>query len=585
MLECPRSYSSRSATFAAATLSAALLPICRLAGQSRPSSLERRPARPRSRRARATQSTRSAASESVPELLLPPAASGFNAARPTLANQGPIRAVPLLAWLAQRCRPRTSSTSAVPDKHLHKRLPSLGSPRCCRGTPTTMAIHLGRLFDCLQPASYRRKRAYKMGRVIGRGTYGVVREAVDKATGIRYAVKIISKDLLPDDSPFLDRELVSLQRVRHRNVVNLVDHFESRSKYYLVCEMALGGELFDQIVERGRFTEHDAAALVRNLIQGVAEIHKCRVVHRDIKPENLLFRTTNDLTDIMIADFGVSRTANEDDVLMTVCGSPGYCAPEILLNQGHNTKADLWSVGVVTFTMLCGYSPFGPIDDPKGLMDRMMTGKIDFNERYWKYISAEAKDFVRKLLTLDPHSRPSATEALAHPWLQLKPDDADVHVAAANILSEHVRSNMLTIRAQRVGTDVGQWLRAWQQATAADDDLVHNTVGVTPLRDRGVGALAHAATSVPATRGPLAHAATAVPSGRAGGGDSRRFPRGGVGNLAVLESEWSSGRESAPVPARVDSHQASPEHVAAVEVRGTPPLSAWPRDVSEISID
>ncbi|KNE72084.1 hypothetical protein AMAG_16579 [Allomyces macrogynus ATCC 38327] len=74
-------------------------------------------------------------------------------------------------------------------------------------------------------------------------------------------------------------------RVRHRNVVNLVDHFESRSKYYLVCEMALGGELFDQIVERGRFTEHDAAALVRNLIQGVAEIHKCRVVHRDIKPE------------------------------------------------------------------------------------------------------------------------------------------------------------------------------------------------------------------------------------------------------------------------------------------------------------
>ncbi|KNE71300.1 CAMK/CAMK1 protein kinase, variant [Allomyces macrogynus ATCC 38327] len=236
----------------------------------------------------------------------------------------------------------------------------------------------------------------------------------------------------------------------------------------------------------------------------------------------------------MIADFGVSRTANEDDVLMTVCGSPGYCAPEILLNQGHNTKADLWSVGVVTFTMLCGYSPFGPIDDPKGLMDRMMTGNIDFNERYWKYISAEAKDFVRKLLTLDPHARPSATEALAHPWLQPKPDDADAHVAAANILSEHVRSNMLTIRAQRVGTDVGQWLRAWQQATAADDDLVHNTVGVTPLRDRGVGAgaLAHAATSVLATRGPLAHAATAVPAGRTlGRRDSWRFPRGGVGNL------------------------------------------------------
>ncbi|KAL7752470.1 Calmodulin-dependent protein kinase cmk2 [Sorochytrium milnesiophthora] len=343
------------------------------------------------------------------------------------------------------------------------------------------------LFACTQPPSYRRRRLYKFGNVIGSGTYGIVREAVDKATRTRFAVKVISKDLLPTNSTLLRRELQSLDIIAgfsppHPHLVGLHDHFESRSKHYLVFDLALGGELFDRILERGRFTERDAARLVRCLVNAVCALHDAGIVHRDLKPENLLFRNRDNLWDVVVADFGVSRVIDKDAALMTVCGSPGYCAPEILLEHGHNRPCDMWSVGVISFTILCGYSPFGAVDDPQTVIENMMEGKVDFDERYWQNISTEAKDFISCLLQLDPAKRFTAQQALDHPWLAsvrypldqygephpCQPAAGLLHSYQhndVNLLSENVLTNLHTIRgtrANRMASDVIGWLRRWQ---------------------------------------------------------------------------------------------------------------------------
>ncbi|KAJ1499905.1 hypothetical protein HMI55_004160, partial [Coelomomyces lativittatus] len=165
-----------------------------------------------------------------------------------------------------------------------------------------MGFHL---FDCFQPSTYKRKRQYKFGRIIGQGTYGVVREAFSKSSQARYAVKIISKALLPVPfPPFLQREILSLKSLHHPNIVRFIEHFESKKHHYLVCEMALGGELFTRILHQGRFNEGQAATLMFPIVHAMAEAHRKGIVHRDLKPENVLFRSKDEKSELVIADFG-----------------------------------------------------------------------------------------------------------------------------------------------------------------------------------------------------------------------------------------------------------------------------------------
>lgn len=210
--------------------------------------------------------------------------------------------------------------------------------------------------------------------------------------------------------------------------------------------MANGGELFNRILSQGRFTENDAAELVYQMVHAIGEAHRCGIVHRDLKPENVLFRSKEKKSDLVIADFGVSRMVSEDEVLFTVCGSPGYCAPEILLSKGHGKACDMWSIGVITYTVLSGYSPFGPIDNPRNLMKRMMSGTVEFHERYWQHISDDAKDFVRQLLQLNPNDRMTAEKALKHPWLQRVSHVDPIDASWMNLISEEVRNQLSTRR-------------------------------------------------------------------------------------------------------------------------------------------
>ncbi|KAF9150616.1 hypothetical protein BG015_007548 [Linnemannia schmuckeri] len=222
--------------------------------------------------------------------------------------------------------------------------------------------------------------------------------------------------------------------VGHTNILTLTDYFETFNNLYLVTELAEGGELFDRICSKGSYYEQDAAQLIRTICQGVAYLHSKEIVHRDLKPENLLFKTKAEDSELLIADFGLSKIIDKEkfDLLTTTCGTPGYMAPEILQKSGHGKPVDMWAIGVITFFLLSGYTPF----DRQNTVDEMhaiIKSEYSFGPvEAWDGISDTARDFVRSLLIANPSDRMTAVQALDHPWLtQFRQQQPTPHIAAA----------------------------------------------------------------------------------------------------------------------------------------------------------
>jgi serine/threonine protein kinase len=198
---------------------------------------------------------------------------------------------------------------------------------------------------------------YVIGKELGRGRFSVVCECVNKVTGEHAAVKIIDKSTIePEEKGLLRTEIAVLKLVNHPNIIRMEGLYETKKHLYIVMEMLKGGELFERIVGRPRFSELEAAKLLRPLLESVAYLHDLGIVHRDLKPENIL--CGEELEDLKIADFGLSKMVLPKEKMDAACGTLSYVAPEVLTMQGYGKEADLWSVGVIMFLLLCGKLPF-----------------------------------------------------------------------------------------------------------------------------------------------------------------------------------------------------------------------------------
>ncbi|KAJ1021937.1 hypothetical protein NDA16_003699 [Ustilago loliicola] len=270
------------------------------------------------------------------------------------------------------------------------------------GTPL-LPVHLSKKYEVLP-------------KVLGQGSFAVVKAVVERSTGEQRALKIIAKKPLKDSNEkMLKEEITILGKVEHPNIIKMWDLYETREGVFIVTDLCRGGELFDRLVEKVHYNELDARHIMKQILQGVAYLHEHDIIHRDLKPENILLRDTTDPSGVVISDFGLSRFIPDEGLLMTACGSPQYVSPEVLLGKGYDAAVDIWSSGVIAYALLGGYTPFYGQDQPS-LFQQIIKMEVQFEPEYWSEVSDTAKDFILRCLC-PADKRMTAREALAHPWL------------------------------------------------------------------------------------------------------------------------------------------------------------------------
>uniref|UniRef100_A0A674MGC1 Serine/threonine-protein kinase DCLK2 n=1 Tax=Takifugu rubripes TaxID=31033 RepID=A0A674MGC1_TAKRU len=267
-----------------------------------------------------------------------------------------------------------------------------------------------------QPASAILDR-YKVGNVIGDGNFAVVRACVERSTGKEFALKIIDKVKCAGKEHLIENEVAVLRKVKHPNIIMLMEEVDTSSELYLVMELIKGGDLFDAITSSARYTEKDASVMVSNLAAALRYLHGISIVHRDVKPENLLvFEYPDGTKSLKLGDFGLATVV--EGPLFTVCGTPTYVAPEIIAEAGYGLKVDIWAAGIITYILLCGFPPFrSESNQQEDLFDQILRGQVDFPSPYWDNVTDSAKELIGKMLQVNVEARHTAQDVLSHPWV------------------------------------------------------------------------------------------------------------------------------------------------------------------------
>lgn len=254
---------------------------------------------------------------------------------------------------------------------------------------------------------------YELKEKLGEGAYGSVYKVYQKKTNYIRAVKAIKKKNVYRNE-FMN-EIDVLKTVDHPNIIKIFDCYYDDIFYYMVEEYCNGGDLFDYIKKEKSFTERKASIIFKQLLSAINYLHKKNIVHRDLKPDNIVFiKTSNNNIFIKIIDFGTS-TAFRGKNLSQEFGTIYYIAPEVIMNN-YNEKADIWSCGIILYTMLCGHPPFCGSEE-NIIKAKILHSKLNFPEKDFKNISIEAIEFIKQLLAYDPKKRLSAEEALKNTWL------------------------------------------------------------------------------------------------------------------------------------------------------------------------
>uniref|UniRef100_A0A671U376 Doublecortin-like kinase 3 n=1 Tax=Sparus aurata TaxID=8175 RepID=A0A671U376_SPAAU len=261
------------------------------------------------------------------------------------------------------------------------------------------------------------ERCYEIGRLVGDGNFAVVRECHRRDNGQALAVKIVERSKLIGREHMMQNELSLLGSLCHPRIVRLFAHHHTHTHSYLVMELVSGGDLFEAISERGKFSEAEAGLMVSDMSEALNYIHCRSIVHRDLKPENLLIEhVAAGICRLKLGDFGLAMVVTEP--VFTICGTPTYVAPEILCETGYGVAVDVWALGVILYILLCGFPPFRSRDrDQEELFQLIKQGQLHFLSPYWDPISDDARGLVSALLQPDPTVRLNAQQTLQNPWV------------------------------------------------------------------------------------------------------------------------------------------------------------------------
>ncbi|XP_016352922.1 calcium/calmodulin-dependent protein kinase type II delta chain-like isoform X8 [Sinocyclocheilus anshuiensis] len=259
---------------------------------------------------------------------------------------------------------------------------------------------------------------YQLYEELGKGAFSVVRRCVKKSTSQEYAAKIINtKKLSARDHQKLEREARICRLLKHSNIVRLHDSIAEEGFHYLVFDLVTGGELFEDIVAREYYSEADASHCINQILESVSHIHQHDIVHRDLKPENLLLASKMKGAAVKLADFGLAiEVQGDQQAWFGFAGTPGYLSPEVLRKDPYGKPVDIWACGVILYILLVGYPPFWDEDQHK-LYQQIKAGAYDFPSPEWDTVTAEAKNLINQMLTINPAKRITADQALKHPWV------------------------------------------------------------------------------------------------------------------------------------------------------------------------
>ncbi|XP_062186206.1 calcium-dependent protein kinase 12-like isoform X3 [Phragmites australis] len=321
--------------------------------------------------------------------------------------------------------PVSSRPSSSPSQAPPSRRPPLPTFPTRTGTGSLPRRPVGEIGPVLQRPMVGVRSLFHLERKLGSGQFGTTYLCTERATGLKYACKSVSKRKLVRRADVEDmrREITILQHLSGQpNVAEFKGAYEDAENVHLVMEYCSGGELFDRITAKGSYSERQAAAVCRDVLTVVHVCHFMGVMHRDLKPENFLLASAAEDAPLKAIDFGLSVFIEEDKVYKDIVGSAYYVAPEVL-RRNYGKEIDVWSAGVILYILLCGSPPFWAGKYPyifslTCIFDAILVGQLDLSSTPWPSISESAKDLIRKMLNRDPQKRITAVQALEHPWLK-----------------------------------------------------------------------------------------------------------------------------------------------------------------------
>ena len=275
----------------------------------------------------------------------------------------------------------------------------------------------------MKPSSLMKdiRKEFKFLKPLGGGHFGTVRKAFrrsDKEPYHYFAIKSISiKNMTQKDYDDLVKEVDIISNLDHPNIIKFYETYHDECFFHIVMELCKGKEVFDNICNHGYLSERKVQNIIFKVLLAISHCHSRGITHRDLKPENILFESLKPDAEIKLIDFGLSRKYSKDEKMHTILGTPYYVAPEVLKGN-YDEKCDIWSIGAMTYLMLCGDPPFTGESNTE-IFKKIVKADLKFNSYKWKNISDDAKDFVKLCLNKNPGQRPSATEAISHRWFKI----------------------------------------------------------------------------------------------------------------------------------------------------------------------